>query len=281
MSALASVIIRFHHSARIDLLRNALFSVAIQNYPNIQLVLVTQNLDRSEMDSVCRAVDDYNFFSKRKVLLQKKLKANEHVIYNIQRKSDARAELLNIGLKIASGRYVMFLDYDDVLYQDALTTLVSELEKSTAAIAVGGCRRAEVHVSWDRSSFILKKRPFLDRYHNSYDLLFDNFIPIHSFVLDRKKIASRDLVFNSNMKVLEDYDLLLRLVSKYRFDFSKLNVPICEYRIRSDNSNSTPFNDVDNRRKVKIWSAARKKVNKLKAKLRFQKSFLELGGPSK
>jgi hypothetical protein len=69
----------------------------------------------------------------------------------------------------------------------------------------------------------------------------DNFIPIHSFLLDRYRIDQSELVFVEGMNCLEDYELLLRLVSKYDFDFHLLSHPVCEYRIRLDGSNTTPF----------------------------------------
>src|SRR5205085_12261957 len=105
---------------------------------------------------------------------------------------DGRSTLLTRGIERASGRYLAFLDDDDLVYQHGYTTLVAQLKAGGCAVAVGGCRMAkikEVGGSWFVET---KETPFTwGRTRN--DLLRDNFIPIHSYVIDRARVEPRDL----------------------------------------------------------------------------------------
>jgi hypothetical protein len=112
------------------------------------------------------------------------------------------------------------------------------MEGKGAAIAVGGCRVAKTSQKSDHWYISTKETPFTVG-RNRYDLFCDNFIPIHSYVIDREVVNTSDLYFDDEMPPLEDYDFLLRLGSKYEFDFSKLDTFVCEYRIH--NSNSLPY----------------------------------------
>lgn len=152
---------------------------------------------------------------------------------------DGRSTLLNYGITHSTGRYLAFLDDDDVVYQHGYTTLIRELmENKGAAVAVGGCRVAKASQKSNHWYISSKETPFTGG-RNCYDLYRDNFIPIHSYVIDREAVKTSDLYFDDEMPPLEDYDFLLRLSSKYKFDFSQLDVFVCEYRIH--NSNSIPY----------------------------------------
>jgi hypothetical protein len=57
-------------------------------------------------------------------------------------------------------------------------------------------------------------------------------------VIDRARIGDFDLQFDESFTLLEDYEFLLRLCAAHEPDFTRLETPVCEYRIRLDGSNS-------------------------------------------
>ena len=125
------------------------------------------------------------------------------------------------------------LDDDDVVYQDGYSSLISTLLKGTAALAAGGTVRADVARAAG-CLYVERKLPWMHAGRSQRDLLKRNFLPIHSYVLDRTRIAVEDLHFDERLSRLEDYELLLRLGAKYEFDLSLLGVPVCEYRRHTD-----------------------------------------------
>jgi hypothetical protein len=153
--------------------------------------------------------------------------------------ADARAALLNIGLRAGTSRYIAFLDYDDLIYAEGWRVLTAELARSGAAIAFGAVLNASVSRDGLVPYVTEKRRVFQGT--GLPQLLRSNFCPIHSFVLDRSRIAQEDLVVDETLVALEDYDLLLRLVSKYRSSFDHKDTLVGEYLLKDDQSNLNPM----------------------------------------
>ena len=83
---------------------------------------------------------------------------------------DARTPLLNLGLRAAQGRYIAFLDYDDLLYPEAYKTIVPQLQAMNSAIAFASIRvisaRTHIRNSYSyhfRGKKLLLFRPGVDR----------------------------------------------------------------------------------------------------------------------
>lgn len=224
-----STIIRFHRKERLPFLEEALFSLATQYWHDLETIIVIQNGDDAIKREIIKMIDHQPWPTAPRYQI---------VLVAIPKGMDGRSTLLNRGFKQAAGRYVAFLDDDDVVYQHGYTTLIEQLKEGGAAVAVGGCRMARMQYE-DNHWFIKSKdNPFAwGRTRN--DLLRDNFVPIHSYVIDRARVDASDLYFDDELPPLEDYDFLLRLCAKYEFDFSRLDTPVCEYRIH--NLNSIPY----------------------------------------
>lgn len=254
---MVSTILRFHDSENLSMLDQALFSLANQTYRNVQAIVVIQNGSESLAGRVSELIQLQTFamstrngytslplHSNSRTLCAMEVGRHRVISVRVPAQLDGRAILLNEGLNYAQGRFLGFLDYDDVLYEDAYEVLVGRLNDYAFPVAVGGCRKAYLSTQSDGRFYIESKESFLpsgDTPKSKIDLLVDNFIPIHSFLLDRYRIDQSELAFVEGMNCLEDYELLLRLISKYDFDFQLLYHPVCEYRIRLDGSNTTPF----------------------------------------
>lgn len=226
-----SVIIRFHKKERLVFLEEAIFSLAIQDWHDLEVVVVLQNGTDELRQAVIEIINRQPWprEPRYKVLL-----------VPIAPGVDGRSTLMNQGMTNAEGRYLAFLDDDDFVYQHGYATLIGQLVSGGQAVAVGGCRRANIQRENDHW-FVQSKDDFFAWGRSRLDLFHDNFVPIHSYVIDRFRLGSFKLYFDDACPPLEDYDFLLRLFNTVEPDFTQLNVPVCEYRIRLDGSNSLAY----------------------------------------
>lgn len=221
-----STIMRFHNRERLAFLEEALFSLAIQAWRDHEVVVVVQNGTDELVREIAGIVErqPWPAAPNYKVLT-----------VEVPAGADGRSTLLTRGIAQAAGRYLAFLDDDDLVYQHGYETLIGQLAGSECAVAVGGCRTAKVQNAPGGWYVQTKETPFAWG-RTRLDLIRDNFIPVHSYVIDRARVDSGDLYFDDAFPPLEDYEFLLRLCAKYEFDFSRVGTPVCEYRIHGQNS---------------------------------------------
>jgi len=253
---LLSVVVRFHNGGNTELLSEALFSLACQDYKNLEVILAVKNMDPSLSLKIEEIIAGCPWHTKMNVSV---------VRASVEQNKDGRSYLLNLGIQNSTGEFLAFLDYDDVIYQHGYKLLMKEAtgaKYNDNGIFVGGCRVATLkeydsHWMIDRKDmpFAWGKYPF--------DLIKDNFIPIHSYVLKLENIPKDILYFNEDLDRLEDYDFLLRLLEKINFNLENLKIPVCEYRLRIDGGNSTIVHGEANfSEKEKAWEKARGSIQK-------------------
>lgn len=226
-----SVIIRFHQRERLRFLEEAIFSLAIQDWHDIEPIVVLQN----GTEELRQAVDEI-------ITRQpwKQVPAYRVLTVPIAEGVDGRSTLLNEGIASASGRFLAFLDDDDFVYHHGYATLIGQLISGDKVIVIGGCRRANIRPEQSHW-YVQSKDSFFSWGRSRFDLFIENFVPIHSYVIDRSRLGSFVLNFDDAFPPLEDYDFLLRLFAAFDPDLSKIEVPVCEYRIRMDGSNSIAY----------------------------------------
>lgn len=255
------VLIRLHTTERLTELGRCLFSLVCQDYAPLHVVLVTQRFDEAQLGRVRAFVAPYAGYN-RLVRLEVVNRADPLP-------KDARSALLNAGLQACHGRYLAFLDYDDVIYERAYTTLTRALENHRVAVAFGNIH-ARICQAQDDLLLTRQRRPLFSAGRGALDLFRDNHCPIHSFVIDRSRVDDRDLWFDESLTRLEDYDFLLRLCAKYASCFVNKNTFVGDYYIKDDGSNSvhashaTETNDDAHA----AWRHARSHVRRTKATLR-------------
>lgn len=256
------VIIRYHRVDRTLELDIALASLFNQTYSPIHVIIVTQNFSAQDLRVVRDLLSEYDWETR-------------HVaptVVNVESPSglDVRSKLLNAGIARTRQRYLAILDYDDLLYSHAYEHLISVATKHDAAVSFGGIVVKHVCVF---ESFVwnLKRIDDYFRVGGLEDLIHDNFCPIHSFIVDMRKINIADISFNENLTRLEDYDFLLRLAEKYKFSFEGIGRKIGVYNFHLDGSNSSQVflgHGPEYEANARQWNDARRHIWRLKNRVK-------------
>ena len=184
MNAKVSIIIPCYRQARF--LPYALTSALAQSYANIEVVVVN---DGSDDDT--QAVAD-QFKGK---------------IQYVYKPNGGLASARNTGLKAASGKYVLFLDADDLLHPDAIAWLVE---------AVGDAEDGMSVMGWTDFTTVPGDRPDANKYPSAgtdlaEQLLIGDIPAVHAFLASRHAVCACG-GFDPTLPSCEDWDLWIRLV---------------------------------------------------------------------
>lgn len=217
---LVSIIIRT--CQRPYVLEQALLSVKSQTYKNIEIVVIEDGSNVSEQFI-------YDNFS------------GLDIQYVATMKKRGRSYAGNVGLNIAKGDFVNFLDDDDMLFSNHVQTLVDVLlqTKMLAAYSVVEERQIQVYA---KNPYKHKIKHKTIRYRQSFNrnLLYTfNYIPIQS-IMFRRTLFEQLGGFDEKLENLEDWDLWVRYSTITDFMFvnqitSCYHVPVKnkDKRIRS------------------------------------------------
>ena len=215
-----NIVVRYH-ADRLGMLSEALYSIAAQTYPHVKVILVghTRNDDLvNKVDSLIKHFKD--------------LLTIEHVTADPNKK---RGHPLNVGLDHCTGAYVSFLDYDDRYYPFFGSILINELQRKSATFAFGATVKVCQEKVGDHYKTV-SKEPRIETAFNPVRLATDNFIPINTFVYDFSQF--RHIRFDESLDVIEDWDFLLQMLFSNKLIPALVRVPVSEYYVRNDNSNS-------------------------------------------
>jgi glycosyltransferase involved in cell wall biosynthesis len=211
---LVSVIVRTYN--RPHNLPVALDSIAKQTFRDFEVIIIN--------DAGNSAIDIIRDFS------------NKFSINYIEHETNkGLSAALNTGIRVAKGKYIAYLDDDDIYYPDHLETLVGFLERSDFFIAYTDAY----------TSYTIEKRGQIIEVENAipysqdfdYERIFiDNFIPILC-VVHQKSCLEKTGFFDENLKRNEDWDMWIRLSINYKlFHIKKVT---CEFALTTDGTSMT------------------------------------------
>lgn len=179
---LVSVIIR---SMDRPTLVDALDSIALQTYPNIEVVIV--NAKGANHQTIGEWCGHFPI---------KLIERNEQL---------GRSLAANVGLDEAIGEYLIFLDDDDLFYPEHIAILISALQNQNHS----RCAYAGVSVEHYRGGILsttdLLNQPFLRQ-----KLWERNYLPIHAVLFARSLLAD-GCRFDETLDVYEDWDFWVQM----------------------------------------------------------------------
>lgn len=242
-NATIDVLVRYHDPSRQFELSRCAMSLVAQSWRNVNIIICAQRFSDQDVEKTASLLEWSTGLSDTVTFEILNFKESEP--------RDARSSLLNMGIKHTEGRFLALLDYDDVIYPDAYSMLIEELISSDSALAFGSVYVKHVNAGDTFAVQRSKTTPF--RGSGLIDLFAANFCPIHSFVIDRHKIADDQLFFEPSLTRGEDYDLLLRLTSMYPTSFEKLDRFVGDYYYKDDGSNTILVESTHNAENYKCW----------------------------
>ncbi len=201
---------------RKEYLKETLKSIFAQSYNNYEIVVV----------------DDGSTDGTEQMLK----KSGYPVCYHWQKNSgDASAR--NKLIELANGRYITFIDSDDLLISDALERMVEAVKQEPDDVVVYGS-----YIGIDEHGNETKKsRRKLYSGNVTKHLFRDIFIHSCGSMFPRH-ILDNIGGFDTSLRVCSDYDLWLRLSLKCRF--IALSEPTFKRRRHSSNLSAASFNNI-------------------------------------
>jgi glycosyltransferase involved in cell wall biosynthesis len=140
------------------------------------------------------------------------------------------ATALNIGLENTHGKYIARMDSDDVCHSERFAKQVSFLELHSDVVAVGSW---VILINADGEVLRLKKMPVASQEIRDLILRFNPLI--HPTLMIRSEVFKQIGVYDTQLNGAEDYDLMLRLVSRLNF----VNLPEVLLKFRVTRSSIT------------------------------------------
>lgn len=189
---LVSIIIRT--CQRPETLKKALISIREQSYSPIQVIIVEDGQNSSER------------------MLEKEFKDLD-LIYKATGEKIGRSAVGNIGLKLATGEYLNFLDDDDAFLQDHVEVLVHQLLIDSNLAAYSVAEEYQVKNQKVKKRLIRYRQPF-----NRLLLYTFNYIEIQCIMFHRSLFETLG-GFDENLDTLEDWDLWVRYSTLTDFSF--------------------------------------------------------------
>lgn len=205
---LVSMIVRTKN--RLSFLQEALQSICKQTYPNIEIVIVN---DGGEDASGVAG----NFVNQVSALQLIQLP-----------NSLGRSGAANQGLSAANGEFIGFLDDDDLLESIHIEELLGFAGHHAAKVVYSATQVIRVDADGNSHDITVYSVPF-----NSNQLLYENFIPIHSLLFQRELIAD-GTCFDTHFDFFEDWDFWLQLSQKT--DFFHYPTITAIYRLHGNDS---------------------------------------------
>lgn len=206
---LVSVVVPTYN--RPQYLQRALASIAQQSYSNLEVIVVN---DAGE--DVRGVIRDFE-----------KERAIRYIVHEHNQGAGAAR---NTGFSVAQGKYITFLDDDDVFYPHHIRTLVDCLEKNNREVVAAYTDAIEAVFDYSTESpkEVERKVTYSEDF-NFENLLAYNYIPILTLMFRREVLASVG-GFDTGLAALEDWEWLIRLASAGKF----VHVPVvtAEYEVK-------------------------------------------------
>ena len=171
-----------------------------------------------------------------KEMIEKEFK-DLNIIYYATGENVGRCAVGNKALELATGKYLNFLDDDDVFYPDHVETLVGELENSKEKVAYTTAFETPIEIySKDPYKYkVLKQEVVYSTKFSLLKILYSNITPIQA-VMFEKEVYEECGGFDLRLDALEDWELWIRFALKYPFKYVKRTTSIYRVPAKKDDS---------------------------------------------
>ncbi|MGL4803098.1 MAG: glycosyltransferase family 2 protein [Cetobacterium sp.] len=200
---LVSIIMPNYNSEKF--IKESIESVLNQTYSNLELIIIDDNSKDLSLKKI-KEIED----SRIKLI---KLKINQ-----------GAAIARNEGLKISRGRYLAFLDSDDVLNKDTIEKQIKFLKNKKSGLVFGAFEQ----IKENGEKIKIEQVPEMINYKS---LLKTCPIKLFTVLIDSHKIK-KDIIFPEICEKREDYGCWLNLIKELKIFYGN-NEVLGKYRINS------------------------------------------------
>jgi glycosyltransferase involved in cell wall biosynthesis len=172
-------------------LAQAISSVVRQRYGNLQIIVV--NDGGCDVSGIVKSFDD------------------PRIVFINRQQNRGKAFSLNEAISTAKGKYIAYLDDDDIYYPHHIETLVNVMEnRSDCGVAYTDLYKAYCRIAPDGSRIVLSKVVEVSRDFDRFLMLYFNHV-LHVSCLHRRDLLDRTGPYNEKLNVLIDWDMTRRL----------------------------------------------------------------------
>ena len=211
---MVSVIVPTHN--RPDTLTEAVCSVLNQTFEDFEIIVIND-----AGIEVAKQLD--------------RLNAYEKIMYLRHNRNRGLAAARNSGIKLAKGKYIAYLDDDDIFYPNHLETLVTFLESTDYQVAYTDALRAHQVKEGDKYTVTHRDLPYSFDFDPDH-ILVENHIPVLCVIHERACIDKVGL-FDERLRSHEDWDLWIRMSREFKF--AHINETTAQFSWRTDGSTMT------------------------------------------
>ena len=172
-------------------LSEALASALYQSYKNLQVIVVADG-----GQDVSDIINSFN---------------DPRLIFISRKENRGKAFSLNQALARAEGKYIAYLDDDDIYYPHHIETLVDALEEQTDyQVAYSDLYKTYCKVTPDGSRQVLSKVVEISRDFDRFLMLYFNHV-LHVCLMHCRELIEKTGLYNEQLNVLIDWDMTRRL----------------------------------------------------------------------
>lgn len=223
---LVSVVIPFYSGKR--WLIDALESVINQTYKNIEIIIINDG-------------------SKEDISDLEKLYNNRSVQF-IKKDNGGPASARNLGIEKSSGKYIAFLDSDDIWLEKKLEKQIDYMEKNKSIWS-----HHSYEMFWENNG----KVKVVDTSNLKGDIYLDCFISFKvqtsCVIVNREVIIENNILFPIQKRHGQDSDFYRQMASKYSLDY--IDGVYSKFRIRGSNAGFRA--EVQLKDKALLWNEIR------------------------
>ena len=177
MEQLVSVIIPIYNSEKLR--EKCIQSIVEQTYKNLEIICINDgSTDNSEN-------------------IIKKYMSNDKRIQLINQKNFGVSHSRNVGINLANGQYIMFVDSDDYIEKDYIEIMITSLLKSNSQIIISGNTKVTNNLKIKQSIYNKSLNTVFDI---TYPKELDNMFKTYEFNSACMQLISTEIIKNNNIK---------------------------------------------------------------------------------
>jgi len=204
---------------------------AFKRYPKISIITVTYNSALTLLDTL-KSVQAQDYQNIEHIIIDgaseddtvKIIKSSPHISKWISEKDGGLYDAMNKGLQLATGDIIGILNSDDLYAHNGVLSKVAEKFMNNNIDALYG----DLHYVNARNTKSVLRVWRSGRFKRSNFIL--GWMPPHPTFFVKKEVYKKAGLFNVSLKRSADYELMLRILVKHRYDAEYLKEVLVKMR---------------------------------------------------